>query len=119
MFRILAVSILMGSSLFFGSSVHCRDDSTAPDLKTIEGAVLNVDTGNSKITISAINNMSFSVSLAAKIMRDISDIKLSDIKAGDYVTIGYYDDASGLHQVQSITVEYSKGDTGGWTDTGY
>ena len=37
----------------------------------------------------------------------IREFHLSDIKAGDYVTIGYYDDASGKKQAQNITVEYS------------
>ncbi|MDO8525786.1 MAG: hypothetical protein Q7S07_04790 [Candidatus Omnitrophota bacterium] len=119
MLRIIAVSVLVGFSLFFGGSVHCQVDSAEPDLNTTEGTVLDVDTGNSKITVSAISSMTFSVNASANITRDIYDIKLSDVKAGDYVTIGYYDDASGVHQAQSITVEYSKGDTGGWTDTGY
>ena len=40
----------------------------------------------------------------------VYDIRLSDIKAGDYVTIDYRDDGSGKHNAQQITEHYNEGE---------
>jgi Cu/Ag efflux protein CusF len=119
MIKITSILVVIAALVFIGGTAHSQDDDMAPEFKTIDGTVTAVDAAVSKVTVSAVNSVTFIVPLNAKIMRDTFDIRLSDLKAGDYVTVSYYDDADGKLQAQKITVEYGKGDDGGWQDTGY
>jgi len=92
------------------SAAYSSDWGADDNFTTIDGTVSSVDTLDSKITINAVNDLTFSVPINATIKQDIYDIKLSDINVGDYVTIEYYSDASGKKQAKTITVEYKAGE---------
>ena len=110
--RLALGAIILASLTSFTAAAYCDDYYDGPPLNTIDGTVSSVDVMGSKITIKGVNSATFSVPINATIKQDLSDIKLSDIKSGDYVTIGYYDDASGKRQAQTITLEYRKDE--GW-----
>lgn len=100
--------------LLTASTANCQYlDEEKKGIQTVEGTVSSVDVMASKITISGVQEMTLSVPVSAKISKDIYDIKLSDIKAGDYVTIEYYARQSGKPEAQKITVEYREGE-GSW-----
>ena len=112
MARMKAGAVLLLFSIFLANAAYCDNYYDGPPLNTIDGTVSSVDVMGSKITIKGVNSATFSVPINATIKQDLSDIKLSDIKSGDYVTIGYYDDASGKRQAQTITLDYRKDE--GW-----
>lgn len=94
--------------LAFGATAYCWEDAfnEDPRIKTIEGHVSDVDVKASRITIMSVDSMTFYVPVSARVMQDIYDMKLSDVKAGDYVTIDYHDDPPGKLEAQTITVHY-------------
>ena len=104
--------ILMASCLAFGATAYCRENAfnEDPKIKTVDGRVSNVDVQRSRITITSVNTMTFSVPIKARVVQDIYDIKLSDVKSGDYVTIDYLDDPPGKLEAQVITVHYEEGE---------
>lgn len=94
------------------SVAYCWEDAfnENPNIKTVEGNVSSVDLQGSRITITSVNTMTFTIPPNARVVQDAYDIKLSDIKAGSYVTIDYLDDPSGKHEAQTITVHYEEGE---------
>ena len=108
--RLALSAIIMGIVIFFTALAYCDDYYDSPPLKTIDGRVLSVDTLSSKITISSINNITFYVPANAVLKQDVFDIRLSDIKAGDYVTVDYRDDGSGRRDAQQIIKHYNEGE---------
>ncbi len=109
MIMVRVISLLMIIGVVMSSPSYCQYDAEEPELKTIGGTVSSISVAKSVIVIQAGNTFTFSVSPQATITRDIYDIKLSDINVGDYVTVEYYDDASGSHIATGISVEYGKG----------
>ncbi len=61
-----------------------------PDLRTFDGKVVGVNVGKSTLTVSGVAEIIFPISLDTELRRDIYDIKLSDIKIGDYANVEYY-----------------------------
>ena len=109
--RLALRAIILVIAIFFTAAAYCDDYYDGPPLKTIDGKVLAVDTLSSKITIDAVNVITFHVRINAVIKQDVFDIKLSDIKVGDYVTVDYYDDGSGKQRdAQQITKHYNEGE---------
>lgn len=105
---VLAVAALC---LVFSSAAYSWEDAfTDPRLKTTEGKVSDVDVQTSRITISSVDVMVFSVPTNVRVVQDIYDIKLSDIRKGDYVTIDYLEDTPGKREAQVITVHYREGE---------
>jgi len=98
--------------LVSGAAAYCWENAfnEDPRIETVEGRVSNVDVQRSRITIKSVDTMTFLVPLNARVVQDIYDMKLSDVKAGDYVTIDYLDDPSGKHEAKTITVHYEKGE---------
>ncbi len=88
---------------------HCQDDSLVGGMKTIDGDVVSVDNQNSQIVVKSSEIMSFSVPSSAKIVNaDGFGIQLSDVKAGNYVTVDYTNDKTGLHIMSGMEVEYNR-----------
>ena len=108
--RLSGSLIVLAISVFFAAAAYCDDYYNGPSLKTIDGRVVSVDTLSSKITVSSVNNITFYVPTKTVIKEDVFDINLSDLKAGDYVTVDYRDDDSGRHNAQTITKHYSEGE---------
>lgn len=106
--RLSLKAIVLAVAIFFTAVAYCDDYYEGPPLKTIDGRVSSVDTLSSKITIDAVNMITFYVPTNAVIKQDVFDIRLSDLKAGDYVTVAYRDDSSGRHSAESITKHYNE-----------
>ena len=105
------LSICVALLIIFASSVsvHCQDDSLVDDIKTIDGDVVSVDSPNSHIVVKASEIMTFSVPSDAKIVNaDGFGIRLSDVSAGNNVTVDYSDDKSGNHIMKGMEVEYNR-----------
>ncbi|MDD5681190.1 MAG: hypothetical protein PHI59_08130 [Candidatus Omnitrophica bacterium] len=66
------------------------EDLDDPNLRIFDGNVDSVDVSKSALTVmSGETRIVFPVSLDTKLIKDTYDIKLSDISAGDYVTVEY------------------------------
>jgi len=77
--------------------------------KTIDGNVISVNIQNSQIVVKSSEVMTFFVPSSAKIINmDGFDIQLSDVNVGNYVTVDYSDDRSGLHTIKGMEVEYNR-----------
>ena len=104
-------SICFTSLIIFASavSVYCQGDSLVDNAKTIDGNVVSVDSQNSKIVVKASEVMTFSVPSSAKIVNtDGYSMQLSDVNTGNYVTVDYHDDRSGLHIMNGMQVKYKR-----------
>ena len=92
----------------YGAPVQCQNDPLVDNMKTVDGNVVSVDIQNSRIVVKGYEVMTFSVPSGAKIINaDGFDIELSDVAAGNYVTVDYHDDDSGLHIMNGMEVAYS------------
>jgi len=83
------------------------------DSRTFEGTVTAVDIGNSSLTVKGVTDLTFPITGDTKFTKDINDIKLSDIKAGDYVSVDYQRDGSQSRKpakTMHVTVKYGKGE---------
>lgn len=105
---VLAAAFLL-FSIFLTNAAYCDDYYDGPPLKTIDGRVSAVDTLSSKITITSVNKVTCVVGAGTVIKQDVYNIKLSDVKAGDYVTVDYSEDGSGRCDAQQIVKHYNEG----------
>ena len=83
--------------------------------RTFEGTVTAVDVTNSSLTVSGPTKITFPISNDTKFTKDVNDIKLSDVKVGDYVSIDYQRAPFASRKpmkTMHVTVEYGKGE--GW-----
>ncbi|MDO8536396.1 MAG: hypothetical protein Q7S30_05280 [Candidatus Omnitrophota bacterium] len=88
---------------------RCQSDSLVDNIKTIDGNVVSVDNQSSQIAVKSSEVMNFSVPAGSKIVNaDGYAIQLSDVSAGNYVTIDYRDDKSGNHVLSGMEVEYNR-----------
>ena len=108
--RLVLMTAMAVIAVSFAAAAYCDDYYEGPPLKTIEGRVVSVDTLASKITVTEVNNITFYVGIDTSIKQDVFDIKLHDLKAGDYVTVEYRDDDSGRHNAVSIVKHYNEGE---------
>lgn len=106
---ILSICVVLLIIFASGVPVHCQDDSLVDNIKTIDGDVVSVDSQNSQIVVKTFEAMTFSVPSSAEIVNaDGLGIQLSDVNAGNYATVNYSDDKSGLHIMQGMEVEYNR-----------
>ncbi len=107
--RMIFVCVVLFGVLACVASVHCQSDSLVDDMKTIDGNVVSVDIQNSKIVIKSSEVMTFFVPSDAKIVNtDGFNMQLSDVDAGNYVTVDYRNDGSGLHVMAGMEVSYKR-----------
>ena len=98
----------MGANRLFWPQ-ETMDEWIVGEKVTIDGDVLSVDSQNSRIVVKASEKIIFSVPSGAKIVNtDGFGIQLSDVSAGNYVTVDYHDDRSGLHIMDGMEVEYNR-----------
>ena len=106
---ILSICVALFIIFAFGVSAHCQGDSLVDDTDTIDGNVVSVDSLNSQIVVKSSEAMTFSVPSDAKIINaDGIDIRLSDVSVGNYVTVDYSDNKSGLHIMKGMEVGYNR-----------
>ncbi len=118
MLRALFIAVCLAASVFMQQAASFADeDLDNPNLRVSEGHVAAVDLSGSTVTVGDSMPITFPVSPDTRLVSDVStspsDIKLSDIDVGDYVTVGYVrngQDSRIPEKVLKITVEYKAGD---------
>lgn len=112
----MAMTVFMALVCFMAMAASCGgEEFSDEDLRVFDGKVANVDTSKSVVTVVGGVQIEFPISPDTKIRQDTPDvnsaydIKLSDIDAGDYVTVQYY--RKGLEsrvpaKVLVVTVQY-------------
>lgn len=107
------IATLVLTALFFlPGPCRAQYEYDNEEMRTFDGQATNVDVINSTLTVSGTMNITFPVSSDTKFTKDIYDIKLSDIKAGDYVSVSYIRYPSSSRKplkTLSVTIAYDKG----------
>jgi len=88
-------------------------EKAEPQVTSVSGEVVSVDLVKSEVVVkqlkdaitSTYGNTTFAVASETKIAKDDATLKLSDLKAGDKVTVKYTTDVLGKQKVESIAVE--------------
>lgn len=101
---VLLVILLSISVVNDCHSVDQLDEPQGPDLMTFGGKVVSIDLSRSTIVVNFVNELTFSVPTNTPVKNDIYDIRFSDIRLGDNVTIEYYKDSSDKLITTKITV---------------
>lgn len=107
----LLISILIIAGLIGMVGIcYSQDDMFDENLRTFDGKVVSVDIGGSTLKVAgAAETVTFPISPDTKFDSDIFDIELSDLKTGNYVTVGYLVQP-GKNTVKTlrVTVDYNK-----------
>jgi len=88
-------------------------EKTEQGVISVSGEVVSIDPVKSEVVVKQLKdavagtyeNITCSVAAETKIQKEGSVLTLSDLKAGDKVTIKYATDALGKQKVESISVE--------------
>ena len=91
-------------------------EKTEPQIASVSGEVVSVDLVKSEVVVkqlkdavtSAYENTIFAVASETKITKDDATLKLSDLKAGDKVSVKYASDVLGKQRAESISVKVEK-----------
>ena len=105
----LAVVGLVGVSV----PVFAQEKAQTAQVTSVSGEIVSVDLVKSEVVVkqlkdvvtSTYTNTTFSVVSETKITKGDATLKLSDLKAGDKITVEYTTDVSGKQKVESIAVE--------------
>ena len=87
-------------------------EKAEPQVSLVSGEIVSVDLVKSEVVVKQLKdvvtntytNTTFAVALETKITKGDATLKLSDLKAGDKVTLKYAADVLGKQKVESITV---------------
>ncbi|MCX5692638.1 MAG: hypothetical protein NTX47_03020 [Candidatus Omnitrophica bacterium] len=93
--------------------VYSQEKTEQQIVASVSGEVLSVDLVKSEVVVkqlkdavtSTYENTAFVVALETKIQKGDANLKLSDLKAGDKVTVKYTSDVLGKQKIESISVE--------------
>ena len=88
-------------------------EKAEPQVTSVSGEIVSVDLVKSEVVVkqlkdvvtSVYTNTTFSVASETKMTKGDATLKLSDLKAGDKVTVKYTTDVLGKQKVESIAVE--------------
>jgi len=88
-------------------------EKAEPQVTSVSGEVVSVDLVKSEVVVkqlkdavtSTYGNTTFAVAPETKIAKGDATLRLSDLKAGDNVTVKYTTDVLGKQKVESIAVE--------------
>ena len=105
----LAVVGLVGMA----APVFAQEKAQTAPVTSVSGEIVSVDLVKSEVVVkqlkdvvtSTYTNTTFAVALETKITKGDATLKLSDLKAGDKVTVKYTTDVLGKQKVESIAVE--------------
>jgi len=108
----LAVLGLVGVAV----EVFAQEKAQTAQVISVSGEVVSVDLVKSEVVVkqlkdvvtSTYENITFAVAPETKIIKDDATLKLSDLKAGDKITVKYTTDVLGKQKVESIAVEIKK-----------
>ena len=87
-------------------------EKAEPQVTSVSGEIVSVDLVKSEVVVKQLKdvvtgtytNTTFSVASETKMTKGDATLKLSDLKAGDKVTVEYAVDVLGKQKVESITV---------------
>lgn len=104
----LAVVGLVGGAV----PVFAQEKAQTAQVTSVSGEIVSVDLVKSEVAVKQLKdvvtgtytNTTFSVAPETKITKGDATLKLSDLKAGDKVTVKYAADVLGKQKVESITV---------------
>ncbi|PIP21105.1 MAG: hypothetical protein COX40_01145 [Candidatus Omnitrophica bacterium CG23_combo_of_CG06-09_8_20_14_all_40_11] len=105
----LAVVALVGVAV----PVFAQEKAQTAQVTSVSGEVVSVNLVKSEVVVkqlkdavtSTYGNTTFAVAPETKIAEGDATLKLSDLKAGDKVTVEYTTDVLGKQKVESIAVE--------------
>jgi Fe-S cluster assembly scaffold protein SufB len=88
-------------------------EKAEPQVTSVSGEIVSVDLVKSEVVVkqlkdvvtSTYENTTFVVTAETKMTKGDATLKLSDLKAGDKVTVKYTTDVLGKQKVESIAVE--------------
>jgi len=88
-------------------------EKAEPQVTSVSGEVVSVDLVKSEVVVkqlkdavtSTYENTTFSVAAETKIQKGDAVLNLSDLKAGDKVSVKYTSDELGKQKVENISVE--------------
>ena len=108
-FVCLAVVGLVGVAV----PVFAQEKAQTAQVTSVSGEIVSVDLVKSEVAVkqlkdvvtSTYTNTTFSVASETKMTKGDATLKLSDLKAGDKVTVKYTTNALGKQKVESIAVE--------------
>ena len=88
-------------------------EKSEPQVTSVSGEIVSVDLVKSEVVVkqlkdvvtSTYENTTFVVTAETKMTKGDATLKLSDLKAGDKVTVKYTTDVLGKQKVESIAVE--------------
>ena len=107
---IMLAAVVLISAMLMAKASYCDYDAPDDEFVVFDGRVAAVDVGGSTLTVKGADTIRFPVSGETKLVKDIYDIKLSDISDGDYVTVEYYKGPGGPSRVTKVTVAYKEGE---------
>jgi len=95
------------------SPVYSQEKTEQQIVTSVSGEVVSVDLVKSEVVVkqlkdavtSTYENTTFVVALETKIQKGDANLKLSDLKAGDKITVKYTSDVSGKQKIESISLE--------------
>ena len=93
--------------------VYSQEKTEQQIVASVSGEVVSVDLVKSEVVVkqlkdavtSTYENTTFVVALETKIQKGDANLKLSDLKAGDKITVKYTSDVSGKQKIESISLE--------------
>jgi co-chaperonin GroES (HSP10) len=108
----LAVVGLVGVAV----PVFAQEQAQTAQVISVSGEVVSADLVKSEVVVKQLQdvvastyaNTTFSIVPETKITKGDAILKLSDLKAGDKVSVKYVSDISGKQKVESISVEVKK-----------
>lgn len=82
---------------------HCQEEALKKTIKTVSGAVTDVDWVGSSFSID--NSFTIRVPKGTRVFQGTESLEFSDIEISDTVTVRYYTDDSGSLIAESIDVQ--------------
>jgi len=88
-------------------------EKAEPQVTSVSGEVVSVDMVKSEVVVKQLKdvvagtyeNTTFVITPETKIIKSDTTLKLSDLKAGDKVTVKYTTDVLGKQKVESIAIK--------------
>lgn len=87
--KLQKILIMTVFSVMLAASCCSGEDIPDSDLRVFEGRVTGVNISNSTLTVDGGIVITFPISPETKFVKDIYDIKLSDIAVNDYIIVEY------------------------------
>jgi len=116
MIRIRAIAFFLVLGLSLVSSSYCDEELNKKQLKTIQGAISDVNWVGSTITVrwmehvrnTRYDEITIFVPHKTKILKGTSIVMLSSLNIFDRVTVTYYDDPADMGPLEAVSIRVMK-----------